>query len=56
MLLYHVLIIAYLFTLLLYNIEHIRKARIIDQTFSFIGLSLKRLKYEIKHDNFGHIY
>ena len=43
-------------TLLLYNIEPIRKARTIHKTFSFIYLTLKRLKYEIKHENFGQIY
>ena len=43
-------------TLLLYNIESIRKARTIHKTFSFIVLSCKRLKYEIKHENFGQIY
>ena len=43
-------------TLLLYNIEHIRKARTIHKTFSFIVLSFKRLKYEIKNENFGLIY
>ena len=42
-------------TLLLYNIEHIRKARTIHKTFSFIVLSFKRLKYENKHENFDQI-
>ena len=45
-----------LFKLLLYNIEHVRKARTIHKTFSSIVLSFKRLKYEIKHENFGKIY
>ena len=43
-------------TLLLYNIEHIQKAWTIHKTFSFIVLLFKRLKYEIKHENFGQIY
>ena len=43
-------------TLLLYNKEHIRKARTIHETFSFIVLSFNWLKYEIKHENFGQIY
>ena len=43
-------------TVMLYNIEPIRKARTIHKTFSFIVLSFKRLKYEIKHENFGQIY
>ena len=34
-------------TLLLYNIEPIRKAQDIHKTFSFIFLLFKRLKYEI---------
>ena len=43
-------------TLLLYNIEHIRKARTSHKTFSLIVLSFKRLKCEIKHVNFDQIY
>ena len=43
-------------TLLLYNIEPIRKAQAIHKTFSFIFLSFKRLNYEIKHENSGQIY
>ena len=43
-------------TLLLYNIEPILMAWTIHKTFSFIGLSLKQLKYEIKHGNFGQMY
>ena len=43
-------------TLLLNNIEPIRKARTIHKTFSFIVLSFKPLKYEIKHENVGQIY
>ena len=43
-------------TVLLYNIECIRKARTIHKTLSFIVLSCKQLKYEIKHENCGQIY
>ena len=43
-------------TLLLYNIRASRKAQDIHKTFSFIFLSFKRLKYEIKHENSGQIY
>ena len=43
-------------TLLLHSIETIRKARTIHKTFNLFCLSLKRLKYEIKHENFGQIY
>ena len=43
-------------TLLLYNMEPIRKAQTSHKKFSFIVLSFKRLKYEIKHENFGQIY
>ena len=39
-----------------FNIEPIRKAWTIHKTFSFIVLSFKQLKYEIKHENFGQIY
>ena len=42
--------------LLLYNIEPIRKTRTIHKTFSFIVLSFKQLKYEIKRENFSQIY
>ena len=43
-------------TLMLYNIKHIRKARTSHKTFSFIVLSFKLLKYEIKYENFGQVY
>ena len=43
-------------TLFLYNKAPARKARTINKTFSFIVLLFKRLKYEIKHENFGQIY
>ena len=44
--------------LLIYNIhvEPIQKALTINKTFSVICLSLKRLKYKSKHEQFGQIY
>lgn len=42
-------------TLLVYNKEPIRKAWTLHTAFSFICLSLKRLEYEIKNEQFGQI-
>ena len=42
-------------TLLLYNIKPIRKARTIHKTLFYLAV-VEKLKYEIKHENFGQIY